>query len=108
VPAEERGITGPEPLKGTWIVLMPVVCLRASPERCEPVPLPDEPKVILPGFALAWAMRSPIEPMLDEGFTRITYGESTAPETAVKLLRASYFTLFSRRAETRCADMVVA
>ena len=32
--------------------------LNSSPERCVDVPVPDEANVILPGFALAWAMNS--------------------------------------------------
>ena len=37
---------------------MPAMRLNSSPDRWVDVPVPEEAKVILPRFALAWAMNS--------------------------------------------------
>ena len=37
---------------------MPAMRMNSSPFRCGEVPMPDEPKVMSPRFALAWAMNS--------------------------------------------------
>src|SRR5207248_2479559 len=41
-----------EPRYGTCTMLTPVICMNSSPYKCCGVPVPDEPMLILPGFAL--------------------------------------------------------
>ena len=49
-----RSVTaGPVPRYGTCSMSMPAICANSAPDRCEAEPAPDEPKVSLPGFALA-------------------------------------------------------
>src|SRR6185436_8551902 len=48
----------PEPLNGTCTMSMRASDLNNSPDRCGFVPMPAEPNVRLPGFALASAISS--------------------------------------------------
>ena len=44
---------GAVPRYGTWTMLMPVIDLSSSPDICGEVPTPPDPKLSLPGLALA-------------------------------------------------------
>src|SRR5712691_1299645 len=44
---------GAVPLYGTCTMSMPAVCFSSSVVRCAAAPMPEEPKLILPGLALA-------------------------------------------------------
>ena len=46
-------IAGAAPRYGTCCILMPVIAMNISPDRCTEVPLPDEAMFTLPGLALA-------------------------------------------------------
>ena len=52
-PPIRSGKTGPAPLYGTCVILMPVINMNNSPDRCTDVPLPEEARMTLPGFAFA-------------------------------------------------------
>jgi len=79
---------------------------RIAPQPVEAAPLVRE---IVDAFApLARERDARFEVMADEGLTMMKYGESTAPETGVKLFSTSYFTLGTSRAEMVCAGMPVA
>src|SRR5262249_27684598 len=45
---------GASPRYGTWVMLVPVIIINSSPDRCCVVPLPADAMLILPGLALAW------------------------------------------------------
>ena len=49
---------GPVPRNGTWVMSSLASILSSSPARCAGVPLPPEPKLSFPGFALACATSS--------------------------------------------------
>ena len=56
-----RSVTaGPVPRYGTCSISMPAICMNSAPERCDAEPTPDEPKLSLPGLALAWAISSAV------------------------------------------------
>ena len=44
---------GAVPLYGTCTMSIPAVCFSSSVVRCAAAPMPEEPKLILPGLALA-------------------------------------------------------
>ena len=63
--------------------------LNSSPERCVDVPVPDEAKVILPGFALAWAMNSVTDLAGEEFGTTMRLGYRQISVTGAKSVNAS-------------------
>ena len=68
---------------------MPARVLNSSSAKCAPVPLPPEPKLILPGCALASVISSPMLRACTEGWTTTTIGDQAACATGVKSLRVS-------------------
>jgi hypothetical protein len=52
-PAISAVSAGAVPLNGMCTMSMPVVCLSSSVVRCAAAPMPEEPKLTLPGLALA-------------------------------------------------------
>src|SRR6476661_8530244 len=65
---------GAAPLYGTCTMSMCVIDLSNSIERCGDAPTPDEPKLSLPGFALALAITSPTFLNGCAGLARKTFG----------------------------------
>ena len=57
-------------------ILTPVSILNISADMWIEVPLPEDAKLILPGFAFASAMNSATDLAGTEGFTIITFGTS--------------------------------
>ena len=57
-PAITSVIDAPTPLNGTCVTEMPAFSKNSSPERCEEVPCPPEPKVSRPGLARALSTSS--------------------------------------------------
>src|SRR5262249_48985482 len=72
---------GPAPLYGTCSMSQPVMNLNSSPERCTEVPLPEDAMLILPGFALQYAMNSETDFAGNDTGTSITLGERIKPAT---------------------------
>ena len=64
--------------------------LNNSPDRCGLVPRPAEPKVMVPGFALASAMNSFTVFAGTDGCTVRMFGDSTTSEIGAKSRSASY------------------
>src|SRR5262249_45534273 len=78
-------------------MLTPVMVLNSSPAKCDVVPVPYEAMLILPGFALAYAMNSAIVLAGMDGCTSITKGVQTIPATGV-MSRAMSNGSFSKNA----------
>src|SRR5439155_14995997 len=74
-PAMRSVSAGPAPLYGTCSILHPVIDMKSSPDMCTDVPLPDEAMLILPGFALQYAMNSATVFAGNALVTSITFGE---------------------------------
>ena len=51
-PATRSLVASPTFAYGTCCICVPLSFLYSSPERCIELPLPDEPKLSFPGFAL--------------------------------------------------------
>ncbi len=60
---------------------MPAIILNSSPARWEADPVPNDAMVILPGLALASAIRSATVLAGTDGFATITMGKETSPAT---------------------------
>src|SRR3954467_1721925 len=56
------------PLYGTCVMSTRATLLKSSPARCEPEPLPDETKLIAPGFDFASATRSRTDDACKPGY----------------------------------------
>ena len=65
------------------------MCLNSSPLICGEVPCPGEPKLTLPGLALAWAMRSPTERTGEDVGTTKRLGKKQISVTGAKSATAS-------------------
>jgi len=81
---------GERPLNGTCSMSMAALVLNSSPARWAPEPLPVEPNVRLPGFALATATTSPTLVTARLLRTTSTWGIAAMPATGVKSFTASY------------------
>src|ERR1700684_3863088 len=57
---EMRSVMAPPvtPRYGTWVISTPAMCLNNSPARYGIEPMPGDAQLILPGLALAKAMKS--------------------------------------------------
>src|SRR5512140_2912093 len=77
-------IAGAAPLYGTWMILRPTIDLSTSPARWFPVPLPDDAKLICPGFDLASAMSSWTERAGTDKVTTRIYGVVAQKAIAAK------------------------
>ena len=62
------------PLYGTCTISIPAFILKSSMERCGDAPTPEEPKLTLPGCALAYATNSFRVRIGIEGCTMKTFG----------------------------------
>ena len=86
-PAATAMSAGAAPLYGTCVMLMPAIILNSSPARW-PVPAsPEEPKLIVPGFALASAISSFTEAAGSAGCTISASGLSPMSATGSEVLR---------------------
>ncbi len=79
----------PVPLKGTCIMSTPAWSLKASAAMCWMLPTPDEAKVSLPGFALAYLMRSGTSANLCFGWWHSICGVMPMSAIGVKSLTGS-------------------
>src|SRR5262245_4013461 len=70
--------------------------LNSSPATWPGVPMPGEPKLILPGLALAWAASSATVLAGTEGLTTITKGRLMRPATSVMSRRNTKLSLSYR------------
>src|SRR5215510_704596 len=43
---------------GTWIIVVAVASWNITPDRCDEVPIPDDPKLTLLSFAFRYSMSS--------------------------------------------------
>ncbi len=77
-------MAGAPPLYGTCSTSMPADSLSISPARWPELPLPAEPKLSLPGSALAWAISPFIDVMLDLAGTTTTSDASPIRATGAK------------------------
>src|SRR5690242_11636397 len=80
---------GAVPLYGTWTILMPVIIIRSSVERCADAPTPLEAKESWPGFVLARATSSFTEVTGSELVTHRISGATATKEIGAKLLMES-------------------
>ena len=72
-------------------MLIPVIDFKSSPARWLVEPLPDEPKLMVPGLALASAISSPTLFTPSEGCTASTIGTVAISATGAKAVAASNF-----------------
>src|SRR4029079_7266367 len=78
------------PLYGTCVISTPVIVLNSSPDRWIDVPLPDDAKLSLPGFAFAYAISSCTDLNGNDGLTTSTFGTPATRITGAKSLTWSY------------------
>jgi hypothetical protein len=77
------------PLNGTWVTLMSAAAISFSVLRCVPLPSPAWPKLIAPGFALAWLMRSISDLCGEASGTTSTLGAIDSGTMSTKSLAVS-------------------
>src|SRR5262245_50956057 len=85
---------------------MPAIILNSSPARCDAEPVPNEPMLIVPGFALASAISSATVLAGTDGCAASTIGRSVSPDTGARSRCRSNGTLVIRvamRADPRAS-----
>ena len=88
-PATRSVTAGPPPLYGTCVKSVPVRSLKSSVARCGTLPLPGEPYMTVPGFALPRASSSCGVLTPTDGCTVRMSGDDAISATPVKSLAAS-------------------
>ena len=83
-------VAGPAPLYGMCCMRMPAMMQRSSAVRWFVVAVPEEPKLICPGFDFASAMNSWRFVAGTDGFTTISVSVATRVPIGAKSLTASY------------------
>ena len=88
-PPSSAAEEGPLPRNGTWVICTPARLAKASAGMCEEPPTPLDPKVRLPGSALASAMNSPRFLAGTFGLITITSGNLVTSVIGMKSLIGS-------------------
>ena len=88
-PARIAVIASAMPLYGTCTISIPVSCCISSPARCTVPPTPEEPYLISPGCAFAYAISSRSDFAGSAGFARMSAGPEPTSVMALKSLLMS-------------------
>jgi hypothetical protein len=88
-PPASAARAGPAPLKGTWIICVPVKPFITSPERWCRDPAPDDEKETCPGLSLAMRTISCSVRSGEFCGTTMTFVTHTRSDTPVKSRTAS-------------------
>ena len=83
-------MAGVAPLYGTCTSCNPAMLFNSSPDKCEEVPRPPDPKFNVPGVALAYAMNCWTDWTGSDGCTTKIFGERDNSEIGVKSFCGSY------------------
>src|SRR5262249_60264562 len=83
---------------GACVISVPVAIWNITEERCDDVPMPEEPKFTLPGLAFRYATSSGTVFAGTFGLTNSRFGSTASSETGARSCSTSKLSLVYRKA----------